>query len=73
MQNYIRFSLTLFPPPGNSHMLEQGILSLSSRKMVKICLSQIKAILQPVKSILLSNNSMMMTFSYHNYYSIENP
>ncbi len=50
MQYYIRFSLTLFPPPGSSHILGHGIFSLSSRKMVKILSSQKRAILQPVKS-----------------------
>ena len=70
MQNYIRFSLTIFPPPGNSHMLGQGISSLSSRKIVKTLSPQIKAILQPWKSILLSNNSMIFTLFYDNNYSL---
>ena len=73
MQNYIRFSLTLFPPPGNSHILGQGIVVLSSRSMVKILSPQNKAILQPWKSILLSNNSMILTFSYHNNYFMRKP
>ena len=70
MQNYIRFSLTLFPPPGNSHILGQGIVVLSSRSMVKILSPQNKAILQPWKSILLSNNSMIFTLFYDNNYSL---
>ncbi len=54
MQNYIRFSLTLFPPPGSSHILGQGMFALSSRKMVKSLSPQNKAILQPVKSDISS-------------------
>ena len=70
MQNYIRFSLALFPPPGNSHILGQGMLALSSRKIVKTLSPQIKAILQPWKSILLSNNSMIFTLFYDDNYSL---
>ncbi len=61
MQYYIRFSLTLFPPPGNSHILGQGMLDLSSRKIVKILSPQKRAILQPVKSVI--SISMLDSFS----------
>ena len=75
MQNYIKFSLTLFPPPGSSHILGQGIVGKSSRKMVRSLSSQIKAILQPENSKLrlsrffISSPFLYIWISYLGYES----